>query len=152
MTTARGMAATLAATPSACPLRQQDSPKGEDNNRPLADGPLMGRPAVGRRAGSSWQGRQNANLTQGVPRQADGGVTVSSYRKGQALFAQGDPAESILYIQQGKIKISGVSEPGKEAVVAFLEAGDFIDEGCLGRLRWSAMVTGFPAIEPLQYM
>jgi len=66
----------------------------------------------------------------------DGGVTVSNYRKGQAVFAQGDLADSIFYIQQGKIKVSVVSEQGKEAVVAFLAAGDFIGEGCLtGRPR-----------------
>jgi len=41
-------------------------------------------------------------------------------------FAQGDPADAILYIQQGRIKVSVVSEIGKEAVVAFLGAGDFI--------------------------
>jgi CRP/FNR family transcriptional regulator, cyclic AMP receptor protein len=67
---------------------------------------------------------------------ADGGVTVSKYRKGQAVFAQGEPADSIFYIQEGKVKVTVVSEQGKEAVVAFLEAEDFIGEGCLtGRPR-----------------
>ena len=68
--------------------------------------------------------------------QADGGVTVASYRKGQAIFVQGDPADSIFYIQQGRVKITVISEQGKEAVIAFLEAEDFIGEGCLtGRPR-----------------
>jgi CRP/FNR family transcriptional regulator, cyclic AMP receptor protein len=67
---------------------------------------------------------------------ADGGVTVTSYRKGQAIFVQGDPADSIFYIQQGRVKITVISEQGKEAVIAFLEAEDFIGEGCLtGRPR-----------------
>jgi CRP/FNR family cyclic AMP-dependent transcriptional regulator len=67
---------------------------------------------------------------------ADGGVTVANYKKDQVVFVQGDPADSIFYIQEGKIKVSVVSAQGKEAVVAFLEAEDFIGEGCLtGRPR-----------------
>lgn len=67
---------------------------------------------------------------------ADGGVTISKYRKGQVIFAQGDPADSVFYIREGRIKIAVVSDQGKEAVVAFLKAGDFIGEGCLtGRPR-----------------
>ena len=67
---------------------------------------------------------------------ADGGLTVSKYAKGQAVFAQGDPADALFYIREGRIKISVVSAQGKEAVVAFLKAGDFIGEGCLtGRPR-----------------
>jgi len=66
----------------------------------------------------------------------DGGVTISKYRKGQVVFAQGDPADSVFYIREGRIKIAVVSDQGKEAVVAFLKAGDFIGEGCLtGRPR-----------------
>ena len=53
-------------------------------------------------------------------------------RKDQALFAQGDPADSVFYIQEGQIKITVLSEQGKEAVVAILAAGDFCGEGCLG--------------------
>jgi CRP/FNR family transcriptional regulator, cyclic AMP receptor protein len=67
---------------------------------------------------------------------ADGGVTVSNYSKGQVVFTQGEPADSVFYIQEGKVKIAVVSPQGKEAVVAFLKAGDFIGEGCLtGRPR-----------------
>jgi CRP-like cAMP-binding protein len=66
----------------------------------------------------------------------DGGVTVSKYSKGQVVFAQGEPADTVFYIQEGKVKIAVVSAQGKEAVVAFLTAGDFIGEGCLtGRPR-----------------
>jgi CRP-like cAMP-binding protein len=53
-------------------------------------------------------------------------------RKDQVLFAQGDPADSVFHIQEGQIKITVVSEQGKEAVVAILAAGDFCGEGCLG--------------------
>jgi CRP/FNR family transcriptional regulator, cyclic AMP receptor protein len=67
---------------------------------------------------------------------AHGGVTVSNYRKDQLVFSQGDPADSIFFIQEGKVKVTVVSHQGKEAVIAFLEAGDFIGEGCLtGRPR-----------------
>jgi CRP/FNR family cyclic AMP-dependent transcriptional regulator len=89
------------------------------------------------KAKPSWQGRQKPNLTR---RRFSPGptaaLTVSNYRKGQAVFAQGEPADSIFYIQEGKVKVTVVSEQGKEAVVAFLEAEDFIGEGCLtGRPR-----------------
>src|SRR5262249_31742438 len=67
---------------------------------------------------------------------ADGGVTIAAYSKGEAVFTQGEPANSVFYIQEGEVKIAVVSAQGKEAVVAFLKAGDFIGEGCLaGRPR-----------------
>ena len=66
----------------------------------------------------------------------DGGVTIAKYRKGQAVFTQGEPADSVFYIREGRVKIAVISDQGKEAVVAFLKAGDFIGEGCLtGRPR-----------------
>jgi CRP/FNR family transcriptional regulator, cyclic AMP receptor protein len=67
---------------------------------------------------------------------ADGGVTISRYGKGQVVFTQGEPADAIFYILEGRIKIAVISAQGKEAVIAFLKAGDFIGEGCLtGRPR-----------------
>ena len=67
---------------------------------------------------------------------ADGGLTISKHGKGQVVFAQGDPADSVFYIREGRVKITVMSDQGKEAVVAFLKAGDFIGEGCLtGRPR-----------------
>jgi CRP/FNR family transcriptional regulator, cyclic AMP receptor protein len=56
---------------------------------------------------------------------------TSEYRKDQEIFAQGEVADSVFYIQKGKIKITVVSEHGKEAVVGVLEAGQFFGEGCL---------------------
>jgi CRP-like cAMP-binding protein len=61
----------------------------------------------------------------------DGGRTVSSYRKNQKVFAQGDPANSIFYIKEGSAKLTVLSEQGKEAIVALHGKGDFFGEGCL---------------------
>ena len=59
------------------------------------------------------------------------GKTVSNYRKDQIVFSQGDVADAVFYIQQGKVKLTVVSEQGKEAVVAILGPGHFFGEGCL---------------------
>ena len=61
----------------------------------------------------------------------NGGRTVASVRKGDVIFAQGEPAYAVFYIQTGKVKITVTSEQGKEAVVAILGAGAFFGEGCL---------------------
>jgi CRP-like cAMP-binding protein len=57
------------------------------------------------------------------------GKTISKYRKDQVIFSQGQVADAVFYIQQGKIKITVVSEQGKEAVVAILGPGHFFGEG-----------------------
>lgn len=70
------------------------------------------------------------------------GKTMSKYRKDQTIFTQGDIADTIYYIQKGKVKIVVVSDQGKEAVVAILEADQFFGEGCLnGQLRRIATAT-----------
>jgi CRP/FNR family cyclic AMP-dependent transcriptional regulator len=56
---------------------------------------------------------------------------VAQYKKSQKIYSQGDPAENVLYIQTGEIKLSVVNGVGKEAVVALLGPGDFFGEGCL---------------------
>jgi CRP/FNR family cyclic AMP-dependent transcriptional regulator len=61
----------------------------------------------------------------------DGGRTLQTFRKDETVFAQGDPADSVFYIQEGKVKVSVLSQRGKEAVVALHGAGDFFGEGCL---------------------
>jgi CRP/FNR family transcriptional regulator, cyclic AMP receptor protein len=63
--------------------------------------------------------------------EAGKGRTVMSCAKDQILFSQGDQATSVFYIQQGRVKLSVVSNSGKEAVIATLVAGDFFGEGCL---------------------
>jgi CRP/FNR family cyclic AMP-dependent transcriptional regulator len=61
----------------------------------------------------------------------NGGRTITSYQQNQNVYAQGDPADTVFYIQSGKAKKIVVSEQGKEAVVALFGAGDFFGEGCL---------------------
>jgi CRP/FNR family cyclic AMP-dependent transcriptional regulator len=56
---------------------------------------------------------------------------VVEFRKKATVFAQGDPAKTVMYIQQGGVKLSVVNGIGKEAVVAVLGPGDFLGEGCL---------------------
>ena len=72
--------------------------------------------------------------------------TIAKYAKGAVVFAQGDPATQVMYIQQGSIKISVLSKTGKEAIVAMLSAGDFFGEGCLaGQSRRMATATAMAA-------
>jgi len=59
------------------------------------------------------------------------GRTLAAFDKGAIVFAQGEAANSIFYIQKGKVKLTVVSEQGKEAVIAMLGAADFFGEGCL---------------------
>ena len=56
---------------------------------------------------------------------------VVQYRKGEVVFAQGEPGDDVRYIQKGAIKLSVLSRIGKEAVVALLGPGDFFGEGIL---------------------
>jgi CRP/FNR family cyclic AMP-dependent transcriptional regulator len=59
------------------------------------------------------------------------GKTMLKLEKNQTVFAQGDVADTVFYIQKGRIKVLVVSEQGKEAVVGILEPGQFFGEGCL---------------------
>jgi CRP/FNR family transcriptional regulator, cyclic AMP receptor protein len=59
------------------------------------------------------------------------GHSIGEYRKDQSVFAQGDPADAVFYIQRGEVKVTVVSELGKEAVIAILGTNDFFGEGCL---------------------
>jgi CRP/FNR family transcriptional regulator, cyclic AMP receptor protein len=59
------------------------------------------------------------------------GKTILEYRKDQIVFAQGDIANTVFYIQKGRVKVVVISEQGKEAVVGILEPGQFFGEGCM---------------------
>ena len=71
---------------------------------------------------------------------------VRVYERGETVYAQGDPAASVMYIQEGGVKLSVLSETGKEAVVAILGPGDFFGEGCLAGqpLRMGTATTMVP--------
>jgi CRP/FNR family cyclic AMP-dependent transcriptional regulator len=75
----------------------------------------------------------------------EGGRSVSNYRKNQKVFAQSDAADAVFYIQDGQVKLSVISESGKEAVVALHGKEDFFGEGCLSgqslRLMTAAAMT-----------
>jgi CRP/FNR family transcriptional regulator, cyclic AMP receptor protein len=66
-------------------------------------------------------------LFRHVPR----GWSVSTHPKGQILYGQGDPANSVFYIHKGKVKLTVVSKRGKEAVVAIRGPDEFCGEGAL---------------------
>jgi len=57
--------------------------------------------------------------------------TILEFHRNQTVFAQGDAADTVFYIQKGKVKLTVLSEQGKEAVVAILQPGQFFGEGCL---------------------
>ena len=61
----------------------------------------------------------------------DGGQERVELSEKSKVFSQGDPADAVFYIQEGKVKVNVVSEQGKEAVVAIHGKGDFFGEGCL---------------------
>jgi CRP-like cAMP-binding protein len=63
-------------------------------------------------------------------RAADG-RTTEKYEKNRKIFSQGEVADAVFFIQRGKVKITVLSEHGKEAVVAILSEGQFFGEGCL---------------------
>jgi CRP/FNR family cyclic AMP-dependent transcriptional regulator len=59
------------------------------------------------------------------------GKSIERYARNQKIFSQGDIADAVLFIQKGKVKITVLSEHGKEAVVGIFAEGQFFGEGCL---------------------
>jgi CRP/FNR family transcriptional regulator, cyclic AMP receptor protein len=59
------------------------------------------------------------------------GRKIAKFRGKETVFAQGDPAKQVMYVQEGGVKLTVVNKTGKEAVVAVLGPGDFLGEGCL---------------------
>jgi CRP/FNR family transcriptional regulator, cyclic AMP receptor protein len=59
------------------------------------------------------------------------GKTVLECGMDRHVFRQGQPADSLFYLRQGKVKLTVISQQGKEAIIAILSAGDFFGEGCL---------------------
>ena len=73
--------------------------------------------------------------------QAGLGRTLVDLQKGQSVFSQGDPADSIFYIQRGKIRLTVVSSGGKEATIALLGVRDFLGEDCIANAHPLRMAT-----------
>jgi CRP-like cAMP-binding protein len=73
------------------------------------------------------------------------GRSIHAYRGEQIVFGQGDPADAVFYLENGKVKVTVVSEQGKEAIVAILGANAFFGEGCLAgqkqRIATAATIT-----------
>jgi CRP-like cAMP-binding protein len=71
------------------------------------------------------------------------GRSIGKYSKGRVVFSQGDAGDAVFYVQEGKVKVTVVSEQGKEAVVAILGTDEFFGEGCLAgqTLRISTVTT-----------
>src|SRR3984893_15981472 len=64
------------------------------------------------------------------------GRAISSYGKEQKVFAQGDAADAVFYVQKGRVKLTVVSKQGKEVIVAILGPAEFCGESCLsGKAR-----------------
>ena len=78
----------------------------------------------------------------------DGGRIISKYQMNQIVFSQGDLGESVFYIHDGRVKITVMSEQGKEAIVAILGPDEFCGEGCLtGQPRRVATATAMTKCE-----
>jgi CRP/FNR family cyclic AMP-dependent transcriptional regulator len=75
------------------------------------------------------------------------GKATREYAAKQTIFAQGDPADAVFFIQAGEVKLTIVSGQGKEAVIAILEHGAFFGEGCLAAqpLRMATATAAGPA-------
>jgi len=69
------------------------------------------------------------------------GRTIVEVPQKEVIFAQGDPGDAVFYIQKGKVKLTVVSERGKEATVALLGAEDFVGEDCVAAIQGLRMAT-----------
>ena len=78
----------------------------------------------------------------------DGGRIISKYRINQIVYLQGDLGDSVFYIHDGRVKLTVMSEQGKEAIVAILGPDEFCGEGCLtGQPRRVATATAMTECE-----
>jgi len=84
-----------------------------------------------RRSGSLVRMPTSFNLDVFLSKADREGETILTLPKKQILFLQGDTSDAVFFIQAGKVKVTVVSEHGKEAVVSILEQGEFVGEACL---------------------
>jgi CRP/FNR family cyclic AMP-dependent transcriptional regulator len=79
--------------------------------------------------------------------QAGLGRKIIDLTKGQTVFSQGDPAETVFYIQSGQVKLSVISSSGKEGTIALLGAKDFLGEECVANAQLSRLTTAVSMTE-----
>ena len=81
------------------------------------------------------------------------GKTILEFEKNEHIFEQGDVADAVFYIQKGNVKLTVLSEHGKEAVVGLLEPGQFFGEGCLNGhpLRIATFMNKFRKLGLISY-
>lgn len=75
------------------------------------------------------------------------GRSVHHFKPKHIIFSQGDPSDAIFYIQQGRVRLSVLSEQGKEATIALLGPGDFLGEGCIASDQPVRMATATASTE-----
>ncbi len=75
------------------------------------------------------------------------GRTLLNLRKRQVLFSQGDPADDIFFIEEGRVKLTVVSKTGKEATVALLGSGEFVGEDCVAAAHSVRLATAVALTE-----
>jgi len=71
---------------------------------------------------------------------------VVTVKKNDRLFSQGNPGDTVFYIQKGQVKLTVISQSGKEATVALLGPGDFVGQECLAADQTVRLVTAIPKI------
>jgi CRP/FNR family transcriptional regulator, cyclic AMP receptor protein len=97
----------------------------------MAGRKLQPGPSVSSRKSISRSQHAPATTPAAVIEWTDVRVQHVEYEAKTTIFAQGDPATSVMYVEQGTVRLSVLSHAGKEAVIAVLEAGHFFGEGCL---------------------
>ena len=110
---------------------------------PVLMRPLSGTAPISRknRATLPKKGKSSFDPKTFLARVGDG-RNLAKYRNGQIVFSQGEIGDAVFYIQKGKVKVTVVSEQGKEAVVAILGTDEFFGEGCLaGQVQRISTVT-----------
>src|SRR6266403_1630874 len=80
---------------------------------------------------SDTQVLENRSDPRAFLARAGGGKTIERFAKNQKIFSQGEVADTVFFIQEGKVKLTVLSELGKEAVVGIFSEGQFFGEGCL---------------------
>ena len=76
------------------------------------------------------------NNTDKLSLQTHIGRTTDDYRNGQVIFVQGELADSVFFVEEGRVKITVTSEQGKEAVIGIMQEGQFFGEACLQGQRF----------------